>query len=53
MFQLVKNALLKQKQAQISGRFPDVKIVLHPDMPQPSMGKIVSLVPLVSKVNAL
>jgi len=33
-------------------KFPDVNMVLHPDMPQPSIGKMVQVASLVHLVNS-
>ena len=53
MLGLIKNVILKSKQAAIKKRYPRVNIVLHPDMPNPSMNKMVEASRIVDQVNAL
>jgi preprotein translocase subunit SecA len=53
MFGFIKKAVMGSKQNQIRRKFPDVNIILHPDMPQPSMSKIADISHLVNKVNVL
>ena len=53
MFKFIKKSILQSKQNLIKRRFSDVNIVLHPDMPNPSINKIVGLAKLVSIVNSL
>lgn len=53
MFSFIKKSILKQKQAIIKKRYPNVNIVLHPDMPNPSINKMVELARLVDMVNSL
>jgi len=52
MFGLIGKIILKNKQATIRKRFPGVKITLHPEMPSPSMNKMVELAKLVNLVNS-
>ncbi len=52
MFSFIKKSILKQKQAIIKKRYPNVNIVLHPDMPNPSINKMVELARLVDMVNS-
>ncbi|MDD2751895.1 MAG: preprotein translocase subunit SecA [Candidatus Omnitrophica bacterium] len=51
MLGLIKETILKQKQAAIKKRFPSVQINLHIDMPSPSMNKMVELAGIVNAVN--
>jgi len=53
MFGLIKKSILESKQKRIKRIAPDVNIFLHPDMPQPSINKMVELSSLVYKINAL
>jgi preprotein translocase subunit SecA len=53
MLGFIKNSLLSQKQNAIKARFPGVNIVLHPDMPSPSINKMVELAGIVNAVNSL
>jgi preprotein translocase subunit SecA len=53
MLGFIKENLLKQKQAAISKRYPDVSMILHSEMPQPSMGKMVEVAGIVDVVNKL
>ncbi|HTY45293.1 MAG TPA: preprotein translocase subunit SecA [Patescibacteria group bacterium] len=53
MLGFIKQQLLRQKQGTIKNRYPLVNIVLHPDMPSPSLGKMVEASAIVHKVNAL
>jgi len=52
MFGLIGKIILKNKQAAIRKRFPGVKITLHPEMPSPSMNKMVELARVVNLVNS-
>ncbi len=52
MFSFIKKTILKNKQNLIRRRWPGVNIVLHPDMPQPSIGKMTSLSKIAYAVNA-
>jgi len=52
MLGLIKKIILKNKQDAIRKKFPDVKIVLHSEMPSPSMNKMVELSRLVNLVNS-
>ncbi len=49
----IKKIVLNSKQAKIRKTAPGLNIVLHPDMPQPSMAKIAAIAGLIQKVNAL
>jgi len=49
----LKKTILKSKQSAISKRYPRVNIVLHPDMPNPSMNKMIETSRVVDQVNAL
>ncbi|MFA5275425.1 MAG: preprotein translocase subunit SecA [Candidatus Omnitrophota bacterium] len=51
MLKLIKQAILKNKQNAITRRYPGVKIVLHPEMPSPSMNKMVEVAGTVAAVN--
>jgi preprotein translocase subunit SecA len=53
MLRFIKESMLKQKQAAINKRYPDVKMILHPEMPQPSMNKMVEAAGFVDQVNKL
>ena len=53
MLRLIKKIFLNTKQKQISRRFPGVNIVLHPDLSNPSINKMVRLAKIVNAVNAL
>ena len=53
MLGLLKKTILKNKQAAIKKRYPQVNIVLHPDMPSPSMNKMVETSRIVDQVNSL
>ncbi len=53
MFGFIKKTVLSSKQNQIRRKFPNLNIVLHPDMPQPSMSKIADVAYLINKVNIL
>jgi preprotein translocase subunit SecA len=53
MLDNIRKLLLNQKQKVIKTKFPTVNIVLHPDMPNPSVQKMIDLVKIVEKVNAL
>ena len=52
MFKLIKQSILKNKQNAISKRYPGVKMVLHPEMPSPSMNKMVEVAKIVATVNS-
>jgi len=52
MFDLIRRQILKQKQAVIKKRYPSANIVLHAEMPNPSINKIVELAGIVSAVNS-
>ena len=53
MFGFIKKRVLASNQNQIRRKCPNVNIVLHPDMPQPSMAKIADIAHIVNKVNIL
>jgi preprotein translocase subunit SecA len=53
MLALIKKTILNRKQGLLKKRFPDLRITLHPEMPSPSMNKMVEVAPLVSLVNSL
>jgi preprotein translocase subunit SecA len=53
MLGLIKKTILNSKQNQIKRRFPGVDIVLHRDMPSPSLNKMVELARSVNSVNSL
>jgi len=52
MLGFIKKSILKQKQAAINKRYPGVNIVLHPEMPSPSMNKMAQIAGLVKLVNS-
>lgn len=53
MLSYIKKVILNRKQNVIKRRFAGVNIVLHADMPNPSINKMVELAGIVAKVNAL
>ena len=53
MIGLIKKQILKRKQGILKKRCPSVNIVLHPDMPNPSISKTVELARIVEEVNSL
>ena len=53
MLGFIKQTILKNKQAAIRNKFPDLKITLHSEMPTPSMDKMVEVSRLVNSVNSL
>jgi len=53
MLKFIKKSILQNKQNLIKRKFPDVNIVLHPDMPSPSMNKMAQLGQTVNLVNSL
>ena len=53
MLKLIRGMILNNKQKAIRNRFPGVSITLHPEMPSPSMNKMVELSRLVDQVNSL
>ena len=53
MLGLIKKAMLNNKQAKISKKFPKLNITLHSEMPSPSMSKMVEVARLVDLVNSL
>ena len=52
MLGLVKKIILKNKQDAIRKKFPGLNMVLHPEMPNPSMNKMVEVAAIVNQVNA-
>jgi preprotein translocase subunit SecA len=52
MLGLIKKIILSNKQNAIKKKFPGVKIVLHSELPSPSMNKMVELSGLVNLVNS-
>jgi len=52
MLGFIKKNILKAKQAAIERKYPGVNIVLHPDMPQPSMNKMAEVAGQVNAVNS-
>ena len=53
MLGFIKKQILIQKQNLINRKYPNVNIVLHPEMSSPSMNKMVSLAKTVDIVNSL
>ncbi len=53
MLGFIKKSVLAGKQKAIKRRYPGVNIILHPDMPISSMGKMVELAEFVSAVNKI
>ncbi len=51
MLEFIKENILKQKQNFIKKHCPGVNMDLHPDMPNPSINKMVELAKIVSLVN--
>jgi len=51
MIGFIKGAILKQRQNSIKSKYPLVNIILHPDMPNPSINKMVELSGPVDMVN--
>ena len=49
----VRKLLLNQKQSQLKKKYPGANIVLHKDMPSPSIGKVIELAKMVSDINTL
>ncbi len=52
MLGLIKKIILNSKQGKIRKDFPELKITLHSEMPNPSMNKMIDLARLVHAVNA-
>ncbi len=52
MLSALKKALLARRQSRIARRFPGVGVVLHPEMPTPSLSKMEALAATVYAVNA-
>jgi preprotein translocase subunit SecA len=53
MLGLIKKAILKQKQSFIKKKYPAANIVLHPDMPSPSINKVSGMVKVAAIINSL
>ncbi len=53
MLKFIKNTMLRQKQNAIKKKYPGINIVLHPEMPSPSMNKMLELSGTVAAVNSL
>ena len=53
MLQFIRKSILDNKQNAIRKKYPNVNIVLHPDMPSPSMNKMVEVSGIVDAVNIL
>lgn len=53
MLGFIKKQILKQKQNIIRKKYPSVNIVLHPDMPNPSINKVTQLAKTISLINSL
>jgi len=53
MLGFIKKIILTKKQNLISRRFPNVNIVLHPDLSSPSIDKMVKMAKIVNTVNSL
>ena len=53
MLKFIKKSILDSKQNAIKKKFPNVNIVLHPEMPSPSMNKMVEVATIVDRVSAL
>jgi len=52
MLGFIKRQILNQKQNLIRRKYPNVNIILHPDMPTPSINKMVDLAKIVFMVNS-
>jgi len=52
MFGAIRKQILNQKQNAIKNKFPSVHMQLHPEMPNPSVNKMVELAGLVEQVNS-
>ncbi|MFH0827497.1 MAG: preprotein translocase subunit SecA [Candidatus Omnitrophota bacterium] len=53
MLKFIKKSLLGRRQKQINKKFPGVNIVLHPEMPSPSMDKMAQVSRTVFLVSSL
>jgi len=53
MLKFIKNTMLQQKQNAIKKKYPGINITLHPEMPSPSMAKMLELSGIVAAINAL
>jgi preprotein translocase subunit SecA len=52
MLGFIKKVTLRQKQKFIKRKYPGLNIVLHPDMPAPSINYMASLAAIVAAVNS-
>ena len=52
MLGLIKKTVLTHKQGNIQRKYPNVNIILHADMPNPSIGKMEEVARVVALVNA-
>ncbi|RJP29545.1 MAG: preprotein translocase subunit SecA [Candidatus Omnitrophota bacterium] len=53
MLGFIKKRSLENKKRVIKQRYPSAKINLHPDIPNPSVNKIVELAAIVEQINSL
>jgi preprotein translocase subunit SecA len=53
MLKAIRKSILNSKQRLIRRKFPNVNIVLHPDMPNPSINKVAEVCRIVDMVNSL
>jgi preprotein translocase subunit SecA len=53
MLKFIRKSILNSKQNYIRKKFPNINMVLHPEMPSPSMNKMAALGSIVSQVNNL
>ena len=53
MLGFIKKTILNSKQGLIRRKYPGVNIILHQDMPHPSIVKMTQLAGIVAQVNAL
>ena len=53
MLGLIRKTLLNQKQSYLNKKYPGANIVLHKDMPSPSISKVIDLAKTVSLINSL
>ena len=53
MLDFIRQNLIKQKQNSLNRNFPNVNIILHKDLPSPSVGKAMELACRVSEINSL
>ncbi len=52
MLKLIKKSILENKQKRLRRRASGVSIILHPDMPNPSMNKMVEAASIVARINS-